>query len=122
MADLLATATMAIGMGGMSANAASDSYSSRYIYGAPGSESITDVAVVTASSATYTARCSTLKISGTTGKLTVTCSNYTMSKSVVFTQPTYTTFKITGTLGNNAKFPCSCYGNGNVYSTGTISC
>lgn len=123
-AAVTAVTTLAVGMTGMVASAASDSFSSRYIYGAPGSESYTDVAVVTASSGTYTAYCKTLDISGTSGKLTVSCSNYTMSKSVEFTQKDKKDyFKISGNLNSgSAKFPCSCYGNGNVYSTGTISC
>lgn len=125
MASVMAVTSLAIGMTGISASAAnSDNFNSWYIAGgAPGSASNTDVAVVSASSDTYTAYCATLTVYNTTGKLTVSCSNYHMSKTVEFTQGgKSTTFTITGDLSaGDANFPCSCYGNGNVYATGTIS-
>lgn len=124
-ASIMAISTLAVSMVGMSANAADRNYSfsSRYIAGAPGSASFTDVAVVTASNEEYTAHCATLDIQNTTGTLTVTCTNYDMSKTVKFTQPDkYSTFTIDGSLSNgDARFPCSCYGNGTVYATGEIS-
>lgn len=124
-AGLLAT-TMAISMMCMSANAATGSlnkrnYSSRYIGGgAPGSASYTDTCELYATNAGYYGYCSTLDLSGATGKVTIKCSNYS-SGSLEITQPGKGgQLSISGTLSSNAKFPCSCYGNNSVYSTGYV--
>ncbi len=124
-ACLLAT-TMAISMMCMSASAATGSlnkrnYSSRYIGGgAPGSASYTDTCELYATNAGYYGYCSTLDLSGTTGKVAIKCSNYS-SGSLEITQPGKGgQLSISGTLSSNAKFPCSCYGNNSVYSTGYV--
>ncbi|MDE5648646.1 MAG: hypothetical protein K2I33_01905 [Oscillospiraceae bacterium] len=124
-AGLLAT-TMAIGMMCMSASAATgsldmQSYSSRYIGGgAPGSSSYTDTCELYATNAGYYGYCSTLDISGTSGKVTIKCSNYSSGSLEITQSGKGGQLSISGTLNSNAKFPCSCYGNNSVYSTGYV--
>ncbi|MBQ9885333.1 MAG: hypothetical protein IJM37_00525 [Lachnospiraceae bacterium] len=100
----------------------SRNYASRYITISPGTNSYTDVCELYATNATYKASCSSLTISGTTGTVTVSCSNYTMNQTVQFTQANKSkTYNIYLNSSNqNALFPCSCFGNGNVYATGNV--
>ncbi len=125
-ASVMAVTSLAVGMIGISANAATgtqnlQNYDSRYIGGgAPGSASKTDVCELYATNAGYYGYCSTLNITGTSGKVTIYCSNYS-SNSLEITQPKKGgDLTISGTLGDNALFPCSCYGNHTVYSTGYV--
>lgn len=125
-ASVMAVASLAVGMVGVSANAATgtqnyQNYSSRYIGGgAPGSASYTDVCQLYATSAGYYGYCSTLDLTSTSGKVTIYCSNYS-SNSLEITQPKKGgNLTISGTLSGNALFPCSCYGNHTVYSTGYV--
>lgn len=126
-AALMAVTSLAVGMVGMSANAATGTrnlqyYSSRYIGGgAPGSASYTDVCKLYATNAEYYGYCSTLDLTGTYGTVTIECINYD-SKPLIISQPKKgDKLKISGNLNQGyAQFSCSCYGNHTVYSKGYV--
>lgn len=101
----------------------SQTYNSRYIAVSPGTNSYTDVCNLYATSAGYTATCSSLSISSTKGSVKITCSTekITMNKTIEFTQANKSDdFSLKGDLVNFVSFPCACSGNGDVFASGTI--
>lgn len=104
MAALLATATMAIGVGGISASAASESanWSARHVnvLGAPSSESYDGYATLKASAETYT--CDVTSMSDITNrKLTLSSTTHTMSTGpIVYNNEGDESWTISGTIGN----------------------
>ena len=83
MAALLATATMAVGVGGISASATSWEASHVNVSGAPSSESTTDYITVANRSAGAKAVCNYNSHSNTTadtGYTYINCTNYTMTQ------------------------------------------
>ena len=99
-ASILATATMAMGMGSLCANAASETvaWSARRVNipGAPGSESKTGYATLKASGETYTGEV-TYMSDITNRSLTLSCTTHTMSTgSIVYNNTGKRTWTISG--------------------------
>ncbi len=104
MAALLAAATMAVGFGGISASAASEtvSWSARHVNvpGAPGSESKTGYATLKASAETYTGSVNSMT-NITNRSLTLSSTTHAMSTGAIVYNNTGTrTWTISGTISN----------------------
>ena len=86
IAIVMATTTMAVGFGGMSVSAVSEtaSWSARYVHGAPTSESRTGYATMQASSEVYTGKVNTMS-DITNRSLTLSSTSHVMTTgSIVY--------------------------------------
>lgn len=130
-ASVMAAATLAVGMTGMVASAASHSWHCRYIGGgAPSSEDIIDTWTMAGSTNVYTGKCTTMNSGGTTHKATLSSSSHTMTSystptldngTAVFNSGNKTIkWKIKGSL-SEVSYKATCYGNGSVEAWGTVS-
>lgn len=126
MAALLATATMAVGMGGISASAASEtvSWSARHVnvQGAPSSESQTGYATLKAAAETYTGDVTSMS-DITNRKLTLSSTTHTMSNGpIVYNNEGDETWTISGTI-SNVTYKMVAYTSlkTTLHVTGTVS-
>ncbi len=95
MAALLATATMAVGMGGMSASAydTSGSWSVRHVNvaGAPGSTGISTTCQLAYSTRGTRSYCNSISnsVNGGNGSIRINCTNYSMSQKTLSNTGSY---------------------------------